>query len=43
MFTHRHYVPILKWKQGEYQALSRLSNVVKDNLTPTPRNSTGWF
>lgn len=34
MFTHRHYVPILKWKQGEYQALSRLANVVKDNLTP---------
>ena len=34
MFTQRHYVPVLKWKQGEYQALYRLSNAVKDNLTP---------
>jgi len=34
MFTHLHYVPILKWKQGEYQALSRLTNTVKDRLTP---------
>ncbi|MEW6532344.1 MAG: beta family protein [Thermodesulfobacteriota bacterium] len=34
MFTHKHYVPVLKWKQGEYQALNRLDNAVKDNLTP---------
>lgn len=34
MFTPRHYVPVLKWKQGEYQALMRLTNTVKDNLTP---------
>jgi hypothetical protein len=34
MFNHRHYVPILKWKMGEYQALQRLSNSVKDGLTP---------
>jgi hypothetical protein len=34
MFTHQHYVPVLKWKQGEYQALNRLTNTVKDNLTP---------
>ena len=23
MFGHDHYVPILKWKMGEYQALVR--------------------
>jgi hypothetical protein len=34
MFNHRHYVPILKWKMGEYQALQRLSAPVKDGLTP---------
>ena len=34
MFNHRHYVPILKWKMGEYQALQRLSASVKDSLTP---------
>ncbi len=34
MFNHRHYVPILKWKMGEYQALSRLTDPVKDRLTP---------
>jgi hypothetical protein len=34
MFNHRHYVPILKWKMGEYQALSRLTGEVKDGLTP---------
>jgi Beta protein len=34
MFNHRHYVPILKWKMGEYQALHRLANPVKDSLTP---------
>lgn len=34
MFNHRHYVPILKWKMGEYQALSRLAAPVKDRLTP---------
>jgi hypothetical protein len=34
MFTHQHYVPVLKWKQGEYQALMRLTNTVKDKLIP---------
>lgn len=34
MFTHKHYVPVLKWKQGEYQALYHLTNPIKDNLTP---------
>lgn len=34
MFNHRHYVPILKWKMGEYQALQRLTAPVKDGLTP---------
>ena len=34
MFNHRHYVPILKWKMGEYQALQRLANPIKDALTP---------
>ena len=34
MFNHLHYVPILKWRQGEYLALERLSNPVKDWCTP---------
>lgn len=33
-FDHRHYVPILKWRQGEYQALFRLEADVKGSLTP---------
>jgi len=28
------YVPILKWRQGEYQALVRLAGAVKDRVTP---------
>lgn len=34
MFNHNHYVPILKWKMGEYQALSRLAEPVKARITP---------
>lgn len=34
MFNHLHYVPVLKWKLGEYQALARLHGPVKDYLTP---------
>lgn len=34
MFDHRHYVPILKWRQGEYQALFRLNDAVKKSITP---------
>jgi hypothetical protein len=34
MFQHNHYVPVLKWKMGEYQALSRLSDQVKARTTP---------
>lgn len=28
------YVPILKWRMGEYQALYRLSNEAKESITP---------
>jgi hypothetical protein len=34
LFNHLQYVPILKWKLGEYQALARLENAVKDRVTP---------
>ncbi|MET3646148.1 beta family protein [Phyllobacterium ifriqiyense] len=34
MFNHLHYVPILKWKLGEYQALTKLSAAVKERITP---------
>ncbi|QTO43336.1 beta family protein [Burkholderia latens] len=34
MFDHKHYVPVLKWRQGEYLALSRLEPAVKDWVTP---------
>jgi hypothetical protein len=31
---HAHYVPCLRWKQGEYQAVMRLLPATKDHLTP---------
>ncbi|UOB55528.1 beta family protein [Burkholderia pyrrocinia] len=34
MFDHNHYVPVLKWRQGEYLALSRLDPAVRDWVTP---------
>jgi len=34
MFDHNHYVPCLRWKQGEYQALYQLSPKAKAKLTP---------
>jgi hypothetical protein len=33
-FDHRHYVPFLRWKQGEYLAMSRLSIPAKEFITP---------
>src|SRR5207247_5316293 len=34
IFDHRHYVPCIRWKQGEYQALLRLKLEAKDSITP---------
>lgn len=34
MFDHQQYVPILKWRQGEYLALERSDNSIKDWITP---------
>lgn len=34
MFDHKHYVPVLKWRMGEYQALHRLTTTVKEAITP---------
>jgi len=33
-FNHRHYIPCLRWKQGEYQAVSRLTITTKRVFTP---------
>lgn len=33
-FDHHRYVPCLRWKQGEYQAMLRLSEPAKDFITP---------
>ncbi len=33
-FNHTHYIPCLRWKQGEYQAVSQLSDTVKSVFTP---------
>ena len=33
-FDHGNYVPCLRWKQGEYQALLRLSPSTKGCITP---------
>ncbi len=34
IFNQRHYVPCLRWKMGEYQALFNLSDETKDMITP---------
>jgi T4 beta protein len=34
MFRHKHYVPILKGKAGEYQALNVLPPTEKSGMTP---------
>ena len=34
MFDHRHYVPALKWRMGEFRALQDLSEANKARLTP---------
>ncbi|MFB5761329.1 beta family protein [Paenibacillus medicaginis] len=33
-FNRRHYVPIVKWKQGEQRALETLAATSKERLTP---------
>ena len=33
-FDHSHYVPCLRWKQGEYLAVSQLPNTTKNVFTP---------
>ena len=33
-FGHQHYVPCLRWKQGEYKAVSVLSEGVREMITP---------
>jgi len=33
-FDHKHYIPCLKWKQGEYQAISRFDSSIKNYFTP---------
>ena len=33
-FDHRHYVPCLRWKRGEYQAVWRLPDTTKRVFTP---------
>lgn len=34
MFDHRHYVPVLKWKQGEQLAVRELTPGLKQRMTP---------
>jgi len=33
-FDHRHYVPCIRWKMGEYQAIFNLSNNATKSITP---------
>jgi len=33
-FNHNHYIPCLRWKQGEYLAVLELSSDTKKNITP---------
>ena len=42
-FDHRHYVPCLRWKQGEYLAVSQLPHATKHAFTPlTEVPEIGW-
>lgn len=34
MIQHNQYVPVLKWRQGEYQSLMRLDDSLKDKIVP---------
>jgi len=34
MFSSKHYIPILKWKRGEYRALKGLRDKDKHDITP---------
>ena len=34
ILTHEHYVPSLRWRMSEYQALMRLKSQVKDQIMP---------
>ena len=33
-YDYRQYVPCLRWKTGEYQALNQLTETTKDSITP---------
>ena len=33
-FNHTHYIPCLRWKKGEYQAVSLLPDTIKRMITP---------
>lgn len=33
-FNHRHYVPCLRWQQGEFMAISELSAASRERVTP---------
>jgi hypothetical protein len=33
-FGPRHYIPCLRWKQGEYQAIHNLSSTTRDSIAP---------
>ena len=33
-FDHTHYIPCLRWKMGEYQAILRLRDKTRRGLTP---------
>jgi len=42
-FDYHHYVPCLRWKLGEYQALLHLKKTTKESLTPLIEVSEiGW-
>jgi hypothetical protein len=34
MHTHRHYVPVIRWKRGEQKALLKLTSEVRREITP---------
>ena len=39
MTTPNYYVPLLRWRMGEYQALEKLSDACKARTVPLNRSA----
>jgi len=46
IFDHKHYVPVLRWKRGEWNALRDVGSADRDSITPlielAPKDFLDW-